>query len=76
MLTSHPQTRDRCRVCGLVLPAWFAVAQAPNIAILLGHLSQRYHGLLRPDLDRIEAGEDLDLVVLEWFELVEEDETR
>ena len=39
MLTSHPQTRDRCRVCGLVLPAWFAVARAPYIAMLLGHPS-------------------------------------
>jgi hypothetical protein len=22
MLTSHPQTRDRCRSCGVDLPAW------------------------------------------------------
>jgi hypothetical protein len=33
MLTSHPQTRDRCRVCGLDLPAWLSVAKRPDGAM-------------------------------------------
>ncbi|HEX9872522.1 MAG TPA: hypothetical protein VGC99_28780 [Candidatus Tectomicrobia bacterium] len=33
-----PQRRYRCRVCGLVLPAWLPAAQRPNGAMLLPHL--------------------------------------
>jgi hypothetical protein len=32
----------RCRFCGLLLPAWLPVFQAPNGAMRLGHLKGRH----------------------------------
>jgi hypothetical protein len=56
MLTSHPQTRYRCRSCGIELPAWFPVAKRPEASMLLEHLSQPHpHQVWRYLRDRIQA---------------------
>jgi len=67
-----PRKRHRCRFCGLELSAWLPWAKAPNGALLLGHLSQQHMDQLRPYLRRMES-ECIDTVVVEAYEVVEED---
>jgi hypothetical protein len=74
MLTSHPQTRDRCRVCGLELPAWLPVAKRPEGPMLLYHLSQRHPDQVGPYLEQMRT-ECIATVAAEAFDVVEEDET-
>ena len=68
--------RYRCRYCGRVLPAWLPVAQCPNGAMLLNHLSAMHPDRVGPYLRRMAAGEDMDTVAAEAYEVVEGDETR
>jgi hypothetical protein len=75
MLTSHPQKRDRCRFCGLELPAWLPVAKWPERSMLLYHLGQRHLDQAGPYLRRMET-EYIDAVLREVFAVVKEDETR
>jgi hypothetical protein len=71
MLTSHPKKRYRCRYCGAMLPAWLPVAKRPEGSMLLYHL-QRHLDQVGPYLRRMET-ECLDRVVVELFELVEDE---
>ncbi len=48
------------------------MAQAPDGAMLLHHLSTRHPDQVGPDLDRMHATEDLDAVVVEAYEVVED----
>jgi hypothetical protein len=68
MTAPRPQKRYRCRHCGTVLPAWWPVAEEPNAAMLLSHLSQRHPEDVGAYLARIHTDEDIDTVVLEAFE--------
>jgi hypothetical protein len=65
-----PPRRYRCRLCGHVLHAWLPWAQAPDGALLLGHLAQQHRGLVKPYLDRMHDDTDITPVALEAFELV------
>jgi hypothetical protein len=66
-----PHKRYRCRYCGTHLNAYLPWAQAPNRAVLLGHLGQQQHlDQLRPYLRRMEV-EGLDVVLMELDELIE-----
>ena len=76
MLTSHPQTRDRCRVCGLDLPAWLPVAKRPEASMRLYHLGQQHMDQLKPYLTRMETACIDTILTTELSELVEGDETR
>jgi hypothetical protein len=67
-----PRKRYRCTFCGETLNAYLPWAQAPNSALLLGHLGQQHMDQLRPYLKRMET-EEIDLVLLELFQLVEAD---
>jgi hypothetical protein len=62
--------RYRCRFCGTHLNAYLPWAQAPNSALLLGHLGQQHMDQFRPYLTRMET-ECIDRVLLECFTLVE-----
>lgn len=64
--------RYRCRFCAATLNAWLPWAKAPNSALLLGHLGQQHMDQLRPYLARMET-ECIDTVVVELFEVVEEE---
>jgi hypothetical protein len=64
--------RYRCRFCGHDFPAWLPVAQRPDGAMLLHHLSQRHPDHVKPYLDRMAAGEDIATVAAEAYEVVEE----
>jgi hypothetical protein len=54
------------------LPAWLPVAKRPEASMLLFHLGQQHMDQLRPYLWRMET-ECIDTVVVELFEVVEED---
>jgi hypothetical protein len=69
-MTTH--RRYRCRYCGVVLPAWYPVLQAPNGAMLLHHLSQDHPDQVGPYLDQMRTDDDHDRVVVQAFEVVEE----
>jgi hypothetical protein len=43
-----PRRRYRCTFCGVLLPAWLAVAERPNGAMLLGHLGQDHPDQVGP----------------------------
>jgi hypothetical protein len=75
VLTSHPQKRYRCRFCGVVLPAWLPVAQRPNGAMLLTHLSQHHRAeeAVQALLARMRT-EDIATVAAEAFEVIEGDD--
>jgi hypothetical protein len=74
MTTRGKRTLYRCRLCGAVLPAWIPVFEEPNGAMLLHHLSQRHPDRVGAYLGRIRHGEDITPMVLEAFEVVEEDQ--
>jgi hypothetical protein len=67
--------RYRCRVCGRLLPAWLPVAQRPNTALLLGHLSQQHPDQVGPYLDRMRT-EDIATVAAEAYEVIEDTKAR
>jgi hypothetical protein len=69
-MTTH--TRFMCRFCNHVLPAWFPVAKRVNSAMLLHHLGQDHRDQMGPYLARMET-ECIDTVVVEAFEVIEED---
>jgi hypothetical protein len=72
MLTSHPQKRDRCRFCGLELPAWLPVPKRPEASILLYHLGQHHPEEMGPDLERRRT-EDIATVAAEAYQVVKEE---
>jgi hypothetical protein len=53
-----PPRRFRCRCCGIVLPAWYAVPGVPNGAMLLQHMSQSHPAELRPYLVQMEVSKE------------------
>jgi hypothetical protein len=65
--------RYRCRYCSAVLPAWWPVAQEPNGAMLLHHLSHLHPDRVGAYLARMHTEEDIDTVAAEAFEVVEEE---
>jgi hypothetical protein len=69
-----PRKRYRCRYCSTILPTWLPVAKAPNGALLLGHLGQHHPDQVGPYLERMRT-ECITTVVVEAYEVVEEDET-
>jgi hypothetical protein len=73
-MTAHP--RYRCPLCGAVLPAWWPVAQEPNGAMLLHHLSFQHPDQVKAYLDRMHRDEDIGTMAAEAYEMVEEDKTR
>jgi len=68
-------TRRRycCRYCRYDFPAWLPVAQRPDGAMLLNHLSAMHPDQVGPYLRRIEAGEDIATVAAEAYEVIEGD---
>jgi hypothetical protein len=64
--------RYRCRLCGHVLPAWLPAAQAPDGALLLGHLSQQHPDQVGASLARMHTTEDITPVALEAYEVIED----
>jgi hypothetical protein len=60
----------RCRLCGVILPGWLPITNAPECAMLLHHLRVYHLAEAKPYLQRMET-EDLDAVVMELFERVE-----
>jgi hypothetical protein len=73
---SHPHRRYRCRFCGAELPAWLPVAQRPDGALLLGHLSQHHRAEVAvQQLLRRMASEDIAETAAEAYELIDGDET-
>ncbi|HEX9868035.1 MAG TPA: hypothetical protein VGC99_05465 [Candidatus Tectomicrobia bacterium] len=75
MTPLHPRRRSRCWFCGRVLPAWLPVAQRPNGAMLLGHLSQSHPEQVGPYLARMET-EDIGTVAAPAYEVIEEPSPR
>jgi hypothetical protein len=71
-----PHRRYRCRYCGAELPAWLPVFNEPNGAMLLHHLSQAHPNQVGAYLDRMPTDDDHDWVVVEAFEVIEEDKTQ
>jgi hypothetical protein len=65
--------RYRCRFCGLILPAWLTAAKQPNGAMLLHHLSQRHPDHVGQYLDQMHTDEDHDPVIVQAYEVVEDD---
>jgi hypothetical protein len=65
--------RSRCRSCGDVLPAWRPVAQPPDSAVRLHHLSQHHPDQAGPYLRRMETA-CIATVVVEAYEVVEGDD--
>jgi len=68
-----PTKRYRCKYCGAELPAWLPVFHEPNGALLLHHLSQDHPDQVGAYLDRMPTDDDHDRVVVEAYELVEEE---
>ena len=68
----RPPRRYRCRYCGVVLPAWYAVPGVPNGAMLLQHMSQSHPAELKPYLAQMERGEDITAVIVRAYEAVVE----
>ena len=66
-----PQKRDRCRYCGVMLPAWRPVAQRPEGAMPLSHLSHDHPDRVGPYIERIRT-EDIGTVAAEAYEVIEE----
>jgi hypothetical protein len=66
--------RYRCRLCGAVLPAWLPVAQEPNGAMLLHHLSYQHPDQVGAYLARMHRDEDIGTVAAEAFDVVESEE--
>jgi dissimilatory sulfite reductase (desulfoviridin) alpha/beta subunit len=64
--------RYRCRYCNRLLPAWLPVAQRPDGAMLLGHVSQHHPTELKPYLERMRT-EKIATVAAEAYEVVEEE---
>jgi hypothetical protein len=71
----RPRQRFRCRFCGVVFSAWLSAPGEPDGAMLLGHLDQRHPDRVGACLDRMRT-EDITTVVVEAFEVIEEDEIR
>jgi hypothetical protein len=67
MREAHASRHVRCTLCGVILPGWLPIPNAPHISLLLGHLSMQHPVELKPLLARM-ATEDLDLVAKEAFE--------
>jgi hypothetical protein len=65
--------RFKCRYCGAELPAWLPVLRAPDGAMLLGHLSQAHPDQVGASLDQIHTDDDHDRVVVQAYEVIEED---
>jgi hypothetical protein len=63
----------RCRYCGHELPAWLPHFQAPDGAMLLHHLSQAHPDQVKAYLDRMPSDDDHDRVVVEAYEVVEDE---
>jgi hypothetical protein len=63
--------RYRCRSCGTVLPAWWPVAQEPNGAMLLAHLSRQHPDQVGAYLDRMHCDEDIAAIAAEAVAVVE-----
>jgi hypothetical protein len=66
-----PRRRYRCRYCGYDFPAWLPVAKRPDGAMLLHHLAAIHRGRVGSYLRRMEAGECIDWVVVEAYEIIE-----
>jgi hypothetical protein len=67
-----PKRQYRCRVCGLLLPAWLPVAKRPDSAMLLHHLGDLHSDQAGPYLRRMET-ETIDVVPMEVYEVIEEE---
>jgi hypothetical protein len=68
----RPPQRYRCRCCGIVLPAWYAVPGAPNGAMLLQHVSQSHPVELRPYLAQMAGGNHITAVIVQAYEVVDD----
>jgi len=65
--------RFKCRSCGAELPAWLPVAEAPDGAMLLGHLSRQHPDRVGPSLERMRT-EDIAAVAAGAFAVIEGDD--
>jgi hypothetical protein len=66
-----PRKRYKCKFCGLILNAWLPAFQAPNGALLLGHLTQHHYAEARPYRQRLrDTSEEIATVAAEAFEVV------
>ena len=66
-----PQKRYRCRYCGVLLPGWLAWCQAPDGAMLLGHLGHAHRDQVRAYLARIHTTDELAAIAAEGYERIE-----
>jgi hypothetical protein len=66
-----PPRRYRCRVCEVILPAWYAVPGAPNGAMLLQHMSQSHPAELRPYLAQMEHSDDITAIIVQAYDVVD-----
>jgi hypothetical protein len=57
MIQPRAHKRYRCRSCGLRLPAWLPMPEAPDGAMALEHLSQQHPTELGPFLERMRTTE-------------------
>jgi hypothetical protein len=69
-------TRFKYRFCDHVLPAWLPVAMRLDGAMLLHHLGQHHPDKVNFYLDQMRTDEDHDRVVVQAYEVMEEDETQ
>jgi hypothetical protein len=70
-----PRKRYRCRYCWSILPARLPIAKRPEGSMLLYQLGQHHPDQVGPHLERMRT-ECITTVVVEGFEVVEEDRTR
>jgi hypothetical protein len=67
-MTSHADTRFRCRFCGVIFRAWLAVPGEPDGALLLHHITQSHPTELKPFLDQMHTTEDITAAIVQVFE--------
>ena len=67
----RPRPRYRCRFCGFVFSAWFAVPGEPDGALLLHHITQSHPGELTPFLDQVHTDDDSTPAILQAYGVVE-----
>jgi len=72
MTPPRPPRRYRCRYCGIELPAWLPVFQAPDGPLLLHHLGARHPTEVGAYLACIRTHDDVDRVAAEAYEAVED----
>jgi hypothetical protein len=66
----HRSKHVRCRLCGVVLPGWLPIPNAPECAMLLHHLGAEHLAEAQPSLVRMET-EEIDTVVMDAFDRIE-----